>query len=353
MKKSKGFSIIEALVVVFLASIILVTFYSVFSLGTRHVIDSKNRLGAVALANEKMEIVRNLEYSDIGTKKDNGNGTFSYGIPPGEILEEEQIEKSGKAYYVKTFVQYIDDPLDGTSGGNPNDDIPSDYKKVSVRVGWHDESEVHREISLVSNFVPDGIENDAGGGILSVNVINSEGSAVPQAFVNIVNSDEGIDVTTVTDSTGNVIFVGAPAGVQNYAVSVSKSDYYSVQTYPPYPGSSFHPNNVHITVEEDKMSVKAMITDLASDLKIIFKDPFSNLLSGIDVDLSGGMDIGNLPDEESTVVYDYDQSLTSDGSGEINISDISEGPYNLNLTDDEKINYSFLKNAQEDVGIEI
>ncbi len=347
MKKIKGVSIVEALVVVFLMSIILVTFYSVFSLGTKHVVDSKNRLGAIALANEKMEIVRNLDYEDIGTKKDNGDGTYSYGIPAGDILEEEEVEKSGKTYYVETFVQYVDDSWDGTLGGDPNDDIPNDYKKVSIRVGWEDKNDIHNEVFLVSSFVPDGIENDIGGGILSINVIDSQGSAVSQASVNVVNSDEDIDVTTLTDSTGNVIFVGAPAGTQNYAIYVSKSDYYSVQTYPPYPTSSFYPNDVHVSVEEGGLTTKALITDVASDLKIVFKNPFSENISGIDFNLYGGRDIGNLPDAESTVVYDYDEDLTSNSSGEVNISDISEGTYELNLTSEEQENYYVFENSEE------
>jgi len=61
-----AFTLIEALVVLFVFSLITLTFYSVFTLGGAYIIESKNRLRAVSLANEKMEIIRNLEYDDIG-----------------------------------------------------------------------------------------------------------------------------------------------------------------------------------------------------------------------------------------------------------------------------------------------
>ena len=35
------------------------------NISTRQIIDVKNRLGAIQVANEKMEIVRNLKYDDM------------------------------------------------------------------------------------------------------------------------------------------------------------------------------------------------------------------------------------------------------------------------------------------------
>jgi Tfp pilus assembly protein PilV len=76
----KGFSLIESLVFLFIFMLISVVFLQVYLVGTRTIFDSKNRLGAVALANQKMEIIRSIEYADIGTKVWNGT-TWLYGVP--------------------------------------------------------------------------------------------------------------------------------------------------------------------------------------------------------------------------------------------------------------------------------
>ncbi len=48
----KGFTFIEALAFLFIFSIITLTFYETWSLGTKQIINSKNRLGATALASQ-------------------------------------------------------------------------------------------------------------------------------------------------------------------------------------------------------------------------------------------------------------------------------------------------------------
>ena len=57
VRKVQGFTLIEALLVLFIFSLIAVTFYSLFSVGTKHILESKFRLGATAVANERMESV--------------------------------------------------------------------------------------------------------------------------------------------------------------------------------------------------------------------------------------------------------------------------------------------------------
>ena len=129
-KKNKaGFTLIEALVLLFIFSLITITFYQVISVGTRYIIFSKNRLGAIALANEKMEIVRNMKYEDVGIV---GGASCS-----GNIPQDEDVIRNEKSYHVYTLATYEDDPYDGTLGGSPNDIAYKDYKNVKIKVSWN------------------------------------------------------------------------------------------------------------------------------------------------------------------------------------------------------------------------
>src|SRR5665647_3570317 len=92
-----GFSLIEVLVVMFIVAVTFTSFYSVSMVGTRYIIEAKNRLGAVALTNEKMEIIRNLSYDKVGTQ-----GSVDI---PGNILQEEDVTANGKAFHVSTSIR--------------------------------------------------------------------------------------------------------------------------------------------------------------------------------------------------------------------------------------------------------
>src|SRR3989344_1142999 len=46
------------------------------------------------------------------------------------------VAENNGIFNINTLVQYIDDPFDGTSNGNPPDLLPTDYKQVSIRARW-------------------------------------------------------------------------------------------------------------------------------------------------------------------------------------------------------------------------
>jgi len=345
-KKRGGFTLIEAMVVVFIVVVTAVTFYSVFTLGVKHIVDSKNRLGATALANEKMEIIKNLDYENIGTKKEVSPGSYVYGIPVGDILEEETIIRNNREYYVHTLVQYVDDLYDGMEDGSPDDDIPTDYKRVRIEVAWSPEAETNKSISLTGTFIPSGIEKAEEGGTLSVNVINNEGLGIPQALVHIYNSDAGIDINTSTDDTGNIIFPGAPAGEQNYALEISKSGYYSMQTYAPYPTSYFYPSDVHASVVEGRLNVKSIMTDKISDLTLKAKDLFGNSIASLGFDIKGGKKLGDTATDPSESIYVLDQTTSFDANGEKSFSSLSFGVYFFNPQSSDDYYFMKLDNDQ-------
>ncbi len=336
--RNSGFTLIEALALLFIFAVITMTFYSVFTLGTAQIIEAKNRLGAIAVANEKMEIIRNLDYDAVGTKVLNTDGSYSYGIPAGDILEDESITVNTRTFFVHTFIQYVDDALDGkASGTTPIDVIPNDYKRVRVEVSWGDGS-VARRVSLVTTVVPKGMEVSSGGGTLSINVIDNSGSGIAQASVHITNTSVSphIDITTNTDNTGNLILPGAKASGESYKIEVSKNGYYSMTTYASYPTTSFKPIYIHASVVEAAFNQKTIVMDKSADISLTTKDVFGIDFPNIGFHIMGGVKIGDtvsLSGNPSVPVYTLDQDDTSGTDAKKTYAKQSSGLYTLTLTD--------------------
>lgn len=320
IKNPKGFTLIEALALLFIFAVITVTFFQTYATGTRMIIESKRRLGATALANQKMEIIRSLDYDNVGT---------TTGIPSGDISEYENIGVNGVQYRVHTFVQYADDAFDGKTGGNPNDAIPNDYKRVRIAVSWGALG-ADQTVSVFANVSPNGVETSAGGGVLSINILDSSGAGVAGASVHIVNTAGGVNITTDTDDTGNITLPGTPAGT--YQLTVSKSGYYGTMTYPPYPTSSFIPRDEHISVVDGALNPKSMTMERASDITIHSKDPLGNNIPNLDFNMSGGKILGTDPGTLANV-YEYDQNLSTNASGIKDIAAQSYGQYTLTESD--------------------
>jgi type II secretory pathway pseudopilin PulG len=326
-KRVRGFTIIESLVFLFIFALISVVFFETYTTGTRMIIESKRRLGATALANQKMEIIRSIEYDTIGTTD---------GIPSGELLEDETISVNTVQYHVHTFAQYVDDAFDGTAAAG-TDAIPTDYKRVRITVAWGNEGE-DQTVVIFGNFSPKGVETSGGGGVLSINVLDSSGSGVTGAGIHVVNTSAGVDFTGTTDSTGNLMLPGAPAGTENYSLTVSKSGYYGAVTYPPYPTTSFHPVDVHASVVAGVLNQKTIVMDQSSDISVITEDPFGTVIPNIDYTLSGGRILG--VDNAAANVYGFSDTGTTDSSGEAAYPDESYGEYTWNIS---STDYEFYK----------
>jgi hypothetical protein len=318
-----GFSILEVVAAIFIFSVVTITIYGSFSAGLKSIAQSKHRVSATELANEKMEIIRNMPYADIGTLG---------GIPIGILPQEETVMKSNQRFEVRTTVIYVDDLLDGTAGGDPDDEISKDYKEARVEVIWSGVNWGHGA-TLVSRFVPDGVESEEGGGTFILNVIDSTGQGLSGVEAHIVNdeTDPNVDITMETDSTGSILLAGMPAGDRNYGISVSKDAYESISTSPPYPDTAYDPTDAHGSVEEGGLSSKTIISDQTGTITISSEDLNSNLIPNMNFHLEGGRIIGTTRDAPSQSVFGYDQDTATDGVGSLVLENMSPGSYTVNF----------------------
>jgi hypothetical protein len=326
-KTSAGFTLIEALTLLFIFTVIITTFYSVFTAGTRYMIDSKNRLGALALADEKMEIVRNLKYDDIGTVS---------GEIGGNILQDEDVTENAHHFHVHTQIEYVDDPFDGS--GYSDTIWFEDYKKVTITITW-DNSASSTPVELVSRFSPHGVEQqNPNDGILSINVYSKqpgEAQTVPveNASVHLVNSDLGLNTSKNTDADGNATFMGSNIknSIQKYEVTLTKSGYETVSTLPPYPDTAYNPTDVHGSVVTGSVNFVNLIQNKLANLKVLAADFLNQPIANIDFHVKGGRKIGTTISSNDPV-YNLDEDGETEADGEKEYSSISPGQYEISPT---------------------
>ncbi len=315
----KGFTLIEMMVFIFIFTITGITFYKVFATGTQAMSSVRSRLGAIQLANEKIETIHNLKYEDIGTLG---------GIPAGKIPQTETDTRSGKTYYVHCSVVAVDDPFDGTLAAG-TDTRPADYKQIKVIVYWEDNNPA-KATTAVATISPPGVEAMYTGGILSLNVLDSSAAGISQANVKIVNStvSPAVNVQYTTDNSGNLFLPEVLPSLQTYNIQVSKNGYFSVQTYPPYPISSFNPIDTYASIVNASINQKTIVMDKASDINFYTKSPLGDVIPNVDFSLAGGRKIGNTTAVPPLPVWSLTKTTFNSGAeGEVNFSAVSPGPY--------------------------
>ena len=346
VKKNKaGFSLIEVLIVVFIAAVVFTSFYTVSTVGTKYIIESKNRLAAVAFANEKMEIVRNLAYDKVGTQ-----GSIDI---PGNLLQEEDATVNGRSYHVSTSVRYFDDPMDGTATSSPADPIPNDYKIVRIIVSWKDSNGNSQSVSSTSRFVPPGLETSVGGSPLSINVNSNNGGAttpVSQASVHITNTtvSPAINDTIATDGDGHIMLPAARVASGDHLI-ITKNGYETVETMDST--ATFIPIYKHVDVISGALNQYSFEQNKLANLHIKSADYQNNPVGSIGFSMEGGKIIGH--DDVGNVVFSMSNTagnevfgmsnvtgITGAASGEKDYVGISPGNYSIAMS--ANANYEFI-----------
>ena len=372
-KQKKGFTLIEGLVALLIFCILVVTFYKIFTQTTLHMADGKQRRAAVSLANERMEHYRNLAYANVGTTTN---------APFGSIVADEKVTVNDISFRFITTVFYVDDAFGGKAAGGV-DVIPNDYKRVSVSVIWdqcvnttafprgtaeYGAECSSKRVKLISQFVPPGgLETIDSGGILSINVLDAEANAISDAILTIYDSVRDETFAVQTDSTGNYLYIGAPACEGCYEIALAKGEYETLSTKVSPSNQmtlvgdvSYFPRFVHQSVSDGLMTSMSFIMKKYSDLIVTTEDPFGVAIPGIDFAVHGGRVMGtNLNDNPLYTemdVYSFHDETVTDGDGKLDIrtdtnnddvitsaDHVNPGPFFFDLDDIEKTDYTFWK----------
>lgn len=253
----RGMSLIDVLIGTALVVIVFVGLLGLLRASLLVSGVAKARAGATALAGDQMEYVRTLAYDDVGTVG---------GIPAGMIPASRTESLNGIDYEVRTFIVYVDDPADGLGPADTNG-VTTDYKRVKVAVSYVVRT-VPRDVSLVSDVAPPGIEAAVNGGTLNVAVVNAEGAAVSGATVRIVNpsASPAVDFATFSDASGMITLPGAPVST-DYRITVSKSGYSSAQTYA-RDTQNQNPAPGYLTIAKDQTTTGTFAIDRLATLAL-------------------------------------------------------------------------------------
>jgi len=321
-----GQFLLEVIIAVAIMLMLMHAFFTLISTSYQILAQSRSQTVARALANEKMELARNLPYDDVGTVG---------GLPSGGLLQQETVLRNGQAFTVNTAVIYKDDPFDGQA---PTDLLPADYKIVRVEITWTLLGfPTNKSLVMVTNIAPRGVETTAGGGTLSILVFDSQGQPVPQADVHIEAStiNPPVNLDLQTDNLGNLILPGAPVCTDCYHVTVSKNGYSTDRTYTT--AEVTNPSQPPLTVIESKVTEVSFSIDQLTDVtfnSVADRGTGYQALGGVNFHLVSGKIIGT--NAQAEVVYKLVADYVTDASGQFN-TQLEWDNYTLSL---DGINYN-------------
>lgn len=317
MHYERGVTLLDTVVGTALMLVIFLGIAAAFQLSVDVVLNNKSRAAAIALADERMEYIRSLPYTAVGTVG---------GVPSGNLAQSEDVTLNGVTYVRRVFVVYQDDPKDGT-GASDTTGI-ADYKTVKVQVSWNSRTGA-RSVSLVSRFEPStGLESSVSGGTLTVNVVDAANQPVSNAQVHVVNSgaSPAVNLTTYTNTNGSISLIGTPAA-SNYSVAVSKSGYSSAQTYSSSSGNP-NPSPANLTISSSQTTSQTFAIDVLSSLTIITRDwGTGSTVGNVPIFLQGAKTIGSSP-----VVYKYSATVGGTGSPTTTVSSLEWDTYTMSAT---------------------
>ena len=279
---------------------------------------NKSRIAARHLASERVELIRNLTYDDVGTVG---------GIPNGIIAQEENIVQNGLNYKIKASVVYIDDPYDDTA---PADLSPDDYKRVRVEVSWEGLAGSRKNPIVLISDVTSPLESSIESGTLIIKVFNANGQALPQAQVTIVASSisPAVNVTQSTDNDGEVSLPGATPCDTCYQITVTKSGYSTDRTYST--SEVTNPIKPHASLLLGEVTQLSFQIDLTGTINIASTDSRENSFiakPNLSFNLRGNKIIGT--NSLGQYVYKFDHSYSTDSGGNYVISNAEWDTYKV------------------------
>ena len=335
-KSKKGFTLIEALVFLFIFVVSTLSIYQAFNVGLNYIIETKKKMGAVGIANEEIEKRRNLGYENLSV---------------GAEMENAEIVRNGVKYYVTVNITYEDDPIDGLCGegdgeGGEEDPACHDYYIVGITVKW-DLASANKKITMSALISPPVMERDADLGYMRLHIIDQDGNGLAGAKVRVFSLTENKSyyLGNVNDS-GNLFLFGLEPG--NYKITVLEDGgNFPVETLDESGGFVPESEFAHVEIFAKTLSEKYIQTDKTSELNVALKKPFagSTAISGLGFTLYGGKLLGRtgeIADYSFPAGEDPHSENGSDGTE--SYSDLSFGPYFFDFTDlnDGTTDYVFL-----------
>jgi len=286
LRSSKGMTLVEAVIASAVFLVIALGIYEGLAAVSRIIKVSRLEATALTVALDKLELARHLPFADLGVIG---------GWPAGKLPAEENVLRGGVVWKVTNTVRQIDDPFDGTVGGNPNDLSPADYKLAETIVSC--ESCGIAPVALTTQVAPLAEELDAHTGAISIQTIDSNGIPVQGANVTVENGSHlpPIVINDVTGADGTLRLVDMPPGELAYKIVVAKSGYSGEETYAPGESGITNPIKPNVTVAEGQITPITFSIDRLSDVTVKSVDSACGALGPFEFKLTGAKLLGQNP----------------------------------------------------------
>jgi len=238
-----GFSFIELIIVTAIMVLVFGAIFVSFQFALDLASNTRVKLSALSLANDRMEFFRSLPYDDVG---------LVASFPAGVIPQTSVFTLNGFEITERIWVDFKDDPADGENGTSVPDsnNIAQDYKQIKTMYTWTLDGRTN-SLSLVSIIVPRSIETDVGAGTIRINVLDADNTMRSNATVRIVGSNPAApyDQTRPTTADGTALFsVPAGDGYQAFVTANIAGIQYSTSSTivpsPSIPNPTFAPFSV-------------------------------------------------------------------------------------------------------------
>ncbi|HVQ44045.1 MAG TPA: carboxypeptidase regulatory-like domain-containing protein [Candidatus Saccharimonadia bacterium] len=312
-----GFTLVEVVFGAVIMALMVAAIGELYISNINTVVLGKSRAIGVALANEKMETLRDLPYDSLATQ----SGTI---YPPGNILDNETVTRGNFKFSVHTDLNFVDDPYDGfiscpcgsgPAAGKPKDLYPYDYKKAQITVKLVSSGKVVSTLS--TDIAGKAAETSSNTGILSITVLDANGQPVPNANVTIVNTvpNPDVNIATTTDNLGVVVIPKLPPDSNNnYQITASLPGYSTDGTIPEPPGAQTAVK-LNMNVLAQQINPITLTIDRLSTFYVHVTDTSGNPMNALSVTTSG-----TKPIKQSPTVYKYSQATATNATGDITLS---------------------------------
>ena len=258
LPSQKSFTLIEVIIATAIVTVIFLGILGAYQLGLKVIAQSRNKITATAIANQQIELIRNLPYHSIGIKG---------GFPDGSLDPVTTTIRNNISYKVESRVDYIVDTTDGIAA--PEDECPNDYKIAEIRVSWA--GRFRGEVVLTTNIAPQNLSEECAerSGILSISVFDAYGIMIPSSLIEVRNPATDQLLKTATPDSGKHYFSLATS---TYKVVVLKDGYSTDRSYGTDEITT--PERPHPTVLEGQVTEISFSIDKLSSFSIDTLSPY-------------------------------------------------------------------------------
>lgn len=319
LKSKQAFTLIDVLVSVGILVVLFGGIYLIYFSVLDVISNLELRTAATSILNQEVEVMRNMRYEDVGTVG---------GVPSGLIAQNKIRTFGDLQFSVGTTIRNIDDPFDGTVGGNPNDTAPADYKLVEMEI---DCVSCKKFVPLIftTTVAPKSLESASNNGSLFINVFDAGGVGVNEATVRVVNNSVAptIDLVDATNVDGVLQLVGVPTSTQGYQIEVSKTGYSSERTYSIGGVGNPNPSKPHATVAAQTVTSISFAIDRLSAINLVSLGFRCEAVPNIPFSIAGNKIIGTSPD-----VYKFSTTTATNSQGVRTLSSVEWDTYAVSMT---------------------